>query len=71
MRVDGRYDISEAAIVRFNASRSSLLTEVPLPGEARRASDFTQEDVLEELEAMAMAMDPIVATAAAVVTLAA
>jgi DNA binding domain, excisionase family len=68
VRVGSRYEISEAAIVQFAATRRSLLSEVEPAPAGHRVSDMTQDDVLAGLEAMTT--DPIL-TAASVATLAA
>ena len=61
VRIGGRYDVSEAAIVRFRSGRAAALVE----GDSQprnRESDLTGDDVLEELEAIAI--DPIMERAA-------
>jgi PAS domain S-box/DNA binding domain, excisionase family len=64
LRVGARYEISEGAITQFLATRRSVLSEVTTPAVGPRDTDVTQEDVLEELEAMAT--DPLVAESSAV-----
>lgn len=68
VRVGGRYEVSESAITRFLAARRSLLSNAEPTTPAGHSSDLSQEDVLEELEAMAT--DPIV-TISSVLNLAA
>jgi len=64
IRVGGRYEISEGAIAQFVATRRSVSSEIPLPGAEPSETDLTQEDVLEEFEAMAT--DPLVAESSVV-----
>lgn len=68
VRVGSRYEISEAAVIQFVATRGSLLAEAEPIAAEQRVTDITQEDVLAELAAMTT--EPIVA-ASSVATLAA
>lgn len=58
LRVGGRYEISKTATARFLATRSCIVAEIEIPTAQRRATDLTQDDALEALEATAT--NPIV-----------
>ncbi len=64
VRVGSRYEVSQAAIDQFLATRRTLLDQVDHVSESpgRRRTDLEPEDVLEELEVMLA--DPIVTVAA-------
>ena len=64
IRVGGRYEISEAAIQQFQANRRSLVNDMQDARVPTRATDRTEDDVLDELEAMAL--DPILTTPSAI-----
>lgn len=57
VRIGGRYDVSPAAVAQFRANRRAVLTDVSAPRD-RQPSDLTEEDALEQLEAMGT--DPFV-----------
>lgn len=62
VRVGARYEVSDAAIHQFVATRQSILRQaVPQPGPHTRASD-DPDDVLQDLEAMAG--DPLISVPA-------
>ena len=62
VRIGGRYDVSEAAIVQLRSGRRAVLADV-MPSVPTFEDDTTQEDVLEALEAMAT--DPVLTRASA------
>lgn len=64
VRVGGRYEISEAAIQQFQANRLSLVADIEGPRPHQRVNDLTEDDVLDELEAMAL--DPILTAPSAI-----
>lgn len=68
VRVGGRYEVSEAAIAKFLATRRSIASVPADPGPSAPDSNPSREDVLEELEAMAT--DPVI-SCTSVVTFAA
>ncbi len=59
VRVGGRYEVSEAAIAQFRATRQSFAAVPAAPVRCAPPSELSREDVLEELEAMAT--DPVIA----------
>jgi PAS domain S-box/DNA binding domain, excisionase family len=61
VRVGGRYEVSPAAIARFEAGRRVVLEEAS-PSSSEPLANVEPEDFLEELEARAM--DPFVAISA-------
>lgn len=64
VRIGGRYDISDAAIKQFQAHRRSIVADVAITGAEQPFTGATQEDVIEELEAMVLA--PILSSVSAV-----
>ena len=64
VRVGGRYEISDAAIEQFQANRRSMVADIPGPRRQQRFTDLTEDDVLDELEAMAL--DPILTVPSAI-----
>ncbi len=65
VRIGGRYDISEAALERFEATRRAAVTLSAIDRPASTMTDLDRADVLDELEAMAS--DPILSWSSAAV----
>ena len=64
VRVGGRYEISAAAIEQLRANRCSMSADLQIAQDRQRVTDLTEDDVLDELEAMAL--DPILTVSSAI-----